>query len=68
MTPTNGSTNWDSLLISIPLVGLLIFVYFRVDEIFRRKKPTANPRHREIPVRDPADVSMMTDPDGRPWQ
>jgi hypothetical protein len=68
MNPTVENANWDNLMLCIPLVGLLIFGYFRVDEIFGPKKPTTHPSHPTIPVRDPAEPSLMTDPDGTPWQ
>jgi hypothetical protein len=47
---------------------LLVFGYFRVDEIFVSRKHTRGAhRHPSRPVADPSDPSHLTDPDGRPW-
>jgi hypothetical protein len=62
------TTNRDDVLLILPLVALLVFGYFRVDEIFGHKKPPAtHPVPPAKPVADPADASLMTDPDGRHW-
>jgi hypothetical protein len=62
------TTNRDDVFLILPLVALLLFGYFRVDEIFGAKRPAAHhPTPPSKPVSDPADTSLMTDPDGRPW-
>lgn len=59
---------WDIFLFGIPLIALLIFGFFRLDQVFTGRK---NQGPREIP--DPSPLSrrhernMRTDPDGRPW-
>jgi hypothetical protein len=67
MDPT---TNQDQLILFLPLVALLLFGYFHMDEIFEPKKhgpSTPRPARPSQPVADPTDASVMTDPDGRPW-
>jgi hypothetical protein len=61
------TTNKDEYLLFLPLVALLVFGYFRIDEIFGPKKHCRPSRRPSRPVSDPADTSLMTDPDGRPW-
>jgi hypothetical protein len=61
------TTNQDELLFILPLIALLVFGYFRVDEIFGPKKPASHAAPPRLPVADPADASLMTDPDGRHW-
>ncbi|HWG20036.1 MAG TPA: hypothetical protein VG225_05845 [Terracidiphilus sp.] len=68
MEPSTLNGNWDNILFAVPLVGLLVFGYFRVDEIFVSRKHTRGAhRHPSRPVADPSDPSHLTDPDGRPW-
>jgi hypothetical protein len=61
------TTNKDDILLFLPLVGLLVFTYLRLDGILGRKKHCRPVRRPMQPVADPADISLMTDPDGRPW-
>lgn len=60
--------DWDEFILIVPLVALLVFGYFRVDEIFGKKKQAHGMRRPSQPAADPAEESMMTDPDGRPWK
>ncbi|HEY3626901.1 MAG TPA: hypothetical protein VGL00_11460 [Terracidiphilus sp.] len=58
----------DVFLFGIPLIALLIFGFFRLDQVFTSRKSvspkppdtqTASKRHEK---------SMRSDPDGRPWE
>ncbi len=57
----------DIFLFGIPLIALLIFGFFRLDQVFTRRKKQA----REVPAPTPGDKRhekrMRSDPDGRPW-
>lgn len=62
-TPRSG---WDVFLFGIPLIALLVFGFFRLDEVFtarknseRDRRPTSTPERRKSPI--------GTDPDGRSW-
>ena len=62
-TPRSG---WDLFLFGIPLIALLVFGFFRLDEVFttrkkraRDRRPTSTPERRKSPI--------GTDPDGRSW-
>jgi len=64
-TNTPGS-GWDAFLFGIPLIALLIFGFFRLDEVFtarkgggRDRRPSSTPERRKS--------SIGTDPDGRSW-
>jgi hypothetical protein len=59
---------WDVYVFGIPLIVLLFFGYFRLDETFTRKKRTPPPAPSRMPVVDFDGKSMCTDPDGRPWE
>jgi hypothetical protein len=61
------TTNQDELLLVLPLIALLLLGYFRVDEIFGPRKNGHPAPPPSQPVVDPADISLMTHPDGRPW-
>jgi hypothetical protein len=56
----------DTLLFGIPAIALLVFGYFRLDEVFLRKAGRSQPRGTMQPfIRDESE--MACDPDGRPW-
>ncbi len=62
-----GKAGGDVFLFGVPLIALLIFGFFRLDQVFTSHKktvtdvpkPSANHRHPE--------KLMTSDPDGRPW-
>ena len=68
---TAVKSGWDAgrdvYLFGIPLIALLVFGFFRLDQVFTTRKN----RPREIPDPSPAsrqhEKSMRSDPDGRPW-
>jgi hypothetical protein len=56
----------DTFIFGAPLIALLFFGYFRLDESFTsRKVPVSRPR--PIPAGVEECSTMLTDPDGRPW-
>lgn len=68
---TNLSSGFDEFLFGIPLIVLLFFGFFRLDETFtrktRREEPQSSvgdPAPRGL---DPRRTTPMSDPDGRPW-
>jgi hypothetical protein len=58
----------EVFLFGIPLIALLFFGYFRLDETFtmRKRVPNQVPGPTSVVHRD--GKSMCTDPDGRPWE
>jgi hypothetical protein len=61
-TPRSG---WDVFLFGIPLIALLFFGFFRLDEVFTARKPKARDRPTSTPERRKSPIG--TDPDGRSW-
>ena len=58
---------WDIVLLGIPLLALLVFGFFRLDEVFTsRKHQSAVPGTSARP-NERRRKSMHSDPDGRPW-
>ena len=58
----------DVFLFGIPLIALLFFGYFRLDETFTMRKRVPNPLPGPTPVVKKNGRTMGTDPDGRPWE
>jgi hypothetical protein len=58
----------DVFLFGIPLIALLFFGYFRLDETFTMRKRVPSPTPGPTPVVNRNGKSMGTDPDGRPWE
>ncbi|KAA6456865.1 hypothetical protein DYQ86_23715 [Acidobacteria bacterium AB60] len=58
----------DVFLFGIPLVALLFFGYFRLDETFTLRKRVPAPLPGPAPVVDKDGEPVGTDPDGRPWE
>lgn len=67
MHPSTFFSALDNMMFGVPLLALLIFGYFRLDEVMKPKKPSLGALRHMRPVTDPADRSLLTDPDGRPW-
>jgi hypothetical protein len=67
MGQTVSRAGWDLFLFGIPLIALLIFGFFRLDQVFtaHKKEPPA-PRSPDL-ASDKYRTSMRSDPDGRPW-
>ena len=59
---------WETALVGIPFILILIFVFFRLDEVFasqKRRKATPGER-RMLGGRDENGEPILHDPDGRP--
>jgi hypothetical protein len=60
-------SNWDSLLIGIPFIFILLIGLFRLDELM------VAPKHRQRQARPASGVDaegniLFSDPDGKPWR
>lgn len=66
---TASKASWDTLLFGIPLIALLVFTFFRLDQVFTagKRKVSAPPRRSE-PIVHKDETTMLRDPDGRPWK
>ena len=62
-TPRSG---WDVFLFGIPLIALLVFGFFRLDEVFTARKGGKQDR-RPASSPEPKRRPMNSDPDGRSW-
>jgi hypothetical protein len=63
----NPTTNLEDFLLFVPLIALLVFWHFRMADSLRPRKHAPQVPRPTKPVADPADASLMSDPDGRPW-
>jgi hypothetical protein len=59
-------SSWESLLVVVPFVGILVFGIFRFDEIAGSPHP-AHSKKRSLCGRDEKGQMIFSDPDGRPW-
>jgi hypothetical protein len=62
-----SKAGWDVFLFGIPLIGFLIFGFFRLDQVFASRKSQTRGPLSAAPDKDSVRKSMATDPDGRPW-
>jgi len=67
MDQTTSKASWDTLLFGIPLIALLVFTFFRLDQVFAAHKRGSAPVRRPPPVVHKDETTMLSDPDGRPW-
>ncbi len=69
------SAAWDVYVFGIPLLALLFFGFFKLDEVFAGKKGgrTVVKRRPPPPMKHSApelrlyEAAMLSDPDGRKW-
>jgi hypothetical protein len=59
-------SGWETLVIGVPLIGMLLIAFFRLDERFATSKPKLA-RERRVCGQDEDGEAIMTDPDGRRW-
>jgi hypothetical protein len=59
-------TGWDLFLFGVPLIALLVFGFFRLDEVFTARKGGARTR-RPSSTAEGRKSRIGTDPDGRSW-
>ncbi len=57
-------SNLDAFLVAIPMIGLLLVCYFRLDELVGKPKQTAE-RRRQIAGSDASGRPICIDPDGK---
>ncbi len=65
MHPHPLAQAWDIYLFGFPLVALLFFGYFRLDETFTPRKRAPAPVKAPVPVIKCDGKMICTDPDGR---
>jgi hypothetical protein len=58
---------WDLYLFGIPLLAMLVFGFFKLDQVFTSRRGSAGVTRRRPPVVDKTETSMRSDPDGRSW-
>jgi hypothetical protein len=58
-------SNRDSLLVAIPMVGLLFAGYFRLDEVFGKPKKKQAKRRTQVAGVDREGRPICIDPDGQ---
>jgi hypothetical protein len=58
---------WDVFLFGIPLIALLVFGFFRLDQVFTARKSGSGGARRPPPGVGQHEKSMRSDPDGRSW-
>lgn len=68
MHPHVLTSEWDVYLLGLPLLALLFFGYFKLDEVFTSKRPPQEPPTRAVPSVEAMRHRMGTDPDGTPWE
>lgn len=61
-------SGWETYLIGIPLIALLLIVVFRLDELILKpkKKPSRPPLPLPPGVEDRDDPKNLSDPEGKP--
>ena len=60
-------SGWDTTILMVPFLGILVMYLFRLDERFAA--PKAPPRSRRFFCGvDPKDGPFVSDPDGKPWR
>ena len=60
-------SNGDALLVAVPMVGLLIAGYFRLDELLGKPQKKSEPR-RQIAGLDEDGRQICLDPDGKSYK
>jgi len=64
----SSRAGWDVWMFGIPLLALLFFGFFRLDQVFASRRKGKRPATRRRPaVIDKTEASMRSDPDGRSW-
>jgi hypothetical protein len=63
--PSNSGSDW--ILFGIPLIALLAFSFFRLDEVFTAHKKGSKASRHPASVPPRKGSLLGTDPDGRAW-
>jgi hypothetical protein len=61
-------TNWDTILVGIPFLAMLMIGFFRLDEVFARPKSRVSAQRRPASGLDEDGLQILCDPDGQRWQ
>jgi hypothetical protein len=59
-------SGWDTTILMVPFLGILVMYLFRLDARFSAPKATQKKRRFFCGV-DPKDLPYLSDPDGQPW-
>jgi hypothetical protein len=59
------NSGWDNLLLGAPLIGLLFFGYFRLDQVFTAKGHAGHSQRRAFSGVGEDGEPLVHDPDGR---
>jgi hypothetical protein len=59
-------SGWDTTILMVPFVGILVMHMFRLDERFSTPKASSGSRRFFCEV-DPKGRPNASDPDGQPW-
>jgi len=60
-------SGWDTTILMVPFLGILVMYLFRLGE--RLSAPKATPKKRRFFCGvDPKDLPYLSDPDGQPWR
>jgi hypothetical protein len=60
-------SGWDTTILMVPFLGILVLYMFHLDSRFAAPKRAPKSRRFFCGV-DPQDQPNMTDPDGQPWR
>jgi len=58
---------WQTALVAVPFIGLLLGALFRLDRVLAAPRPKIGPR-RPATGTDSDGEPLHCDPDGRPWR
>jgi hypothetical protein len=59
-------SGWDTTILMVPFLGILVLYLFRLDERFAAPKAPSTSR-RSFCGLDPQGRAHLSDPDGQPW-
>jgi hypothetical protein len=59
-------SGWDTTILIVPFLGILVLYLFRLDERFAAPKALSTSR-RFFCGPDPQGGAHLSDPDGQPW-
>lgn len=67
MLEANLKPGWDTILFSVPFLGMLMIGFFRLDTIFAAPRQDGKARRPAAGV-DEDGHPILSDPDGRTWR
>ncbi len=67
MGDTTLSSGWDTAVVLVVFIGLMLCGIFRLDELFAKRK-TGSKRPRSRVGHEDDGEPIISDPDGRPWR